>query len=56
MPQLRNIVQDILGMTKNASLAGSLRSFQHVRVISLGEYPGVADIIIQEVARTACQS
>lgn len=41
MPQSRNIVQEILGMTKDASLAGGLCSFQHVRVVSPGEYPGV---------------
>lgn len=53
MPQSRNTVQEILGKAKNASLAGGLRSFRHVRVIYQGEYPGVADIILQEVARTA---
>jgi hypothetical protein len=40
-------------MAKTASLAGGLRSFQHIRVISLGEYLSVANIILQEVARTA---
>lgn len=53
MPQSRNTVQEILGTTENVSLPGGLRSFQRVRVISPGEYPGVAEIILQEAARTA---
>ena len=53
MSQSRNTVQEILGKAKNASLAGGLRSFQRIRVISLGEYLSVANIILQEVARTA---
>jgi len=53
MLQSRNTVQEILDMTKTASLAGGLRSFQHIRVISPGEYPSVTNIILQEVVRTA---
>jgi hypothetical protein len=38
-------------MPEDTSLARNLDGFQHAQVVALGKYPGILDVVFEEISR-----